>query len=138
MSASLAQLHQRLGVTTVYVTHDQTGAMTLGQRVAVMRDGKVLQVDTPKQLYERPTNLFIAAFIGSPAMNLAEPDFDGEAITFGGHRIPLAAGRRPAPRAERASRGSRSAMPAHGRSTPAGSRCQRWPRFSTSPRARCY
>ncbi len=72
MRASLAQLHQRLGVTTVYVTHDQTEAMTLGQRVAVMRDGKILQVDRPQQLYERPHNLFIAAFIGSPAMNLVD------------------------------------------------------------------
>src|SRR5438477_3995872 len=64
MRASLAQLHERLRVTTVYVTHDQTEAMTLGQRVAVMRDGRVLQVDEPKDLYERPSNLFIASFIG--------------------------------------------------------------------------
>src|SRR5579884_3208915 len=64
MRASLAQLHQRLGVTTVYVTHDQTEAMTLGQRVAVMRDGRLLQVDRPQRLYERPRDVFIAAFIG--------------------------------------------------------------------------
>ena len=66
MRASLAQLHQRLGVTTVYVTHDQVEAMTLGQRVAVMRDGQILQVDTPQALYERPVDLFVAGFIGSP------------------------------------------------------------------------
>src|SRR6185295_10879253 len=70
MRASLAQLHQQLGVTTVYVTHDQVEAMTLGQRVAVMRDGRILQVDTPQALYERPRDLFVAGFIGSPAMNL--------------------------------------------------------------------
>jgi multiple sugar transport system ATP-binding protein len=94
MRASLAQLHQKLGVTTVYVTHDQTEAMTLGQRVAVMRDGNLLQVDRPQQLYASPKNLFIAAFIGSPAMNLVEAAFDGEAVVFGQYRVPLAA--RPA------------------------------------------
>ena len=72
MRASLAQLHQQLGVTTVYVTHDQVEAMTLGQRVAVMRDGHILQVDTPQTLYEQPGDLFVAGFIGSPAMNLVE------------------------------------------------------------------
>ena len=77
MRASLAQLHQRLGVTTVYVTHDQTEAMTLGQRVAVMRDGRILQCDRPQVLYARPDNLFIAAFIGSPAMNLVEATLRG-------------------------------------------------------------
>ena len=94
MRASLAQLHQRLGVTTVYVTHDQTEAMTLGQRVAVMRDGRFLQVDTPKQLYERPTNLFIAAFIGSPAMNLVDATVDGDGVRFGQFHVPVR--RRPA------------------------------------------
>ena len=83
MRASLAQLHQRLGVTTVYVTHDQTEAMTLGQRVAVMRGGKILQVDRPKELYERPNDLFIAAFIGSPAMNLVEATVDEAGARFG-------------------------------------------------------
>src|SRR5881398_1016800 len=72
MRASLAQLHERLRVTTVYVTHDQTEAMTLGQRVAVMRDGRLLQIDAPQRLYEEPRDLFVAAFIGSPAMNLVE------------------------------------------------------------------
>jgi multiple sugar transport system ATP-binding protein len=95
MRASLAQLHQRLGVTTVYVTHDQTEAMTLGQRVAVMRDGRFLQVDRPKRLYEQPTNLFIAAFIGSPAMNLVEATVDGDTIRFGQFHLPFDGGRRP-------------------------------------------
>ena len=95
MRASLAQLHQRLGITTVYVTHDQTEAMTLGQRVAVMRDGHILQVDRPQQLYAEPLNLFIAAFIGSPAMNLVEATIEGGEVTFGQYRVPLATPRQP-------------------------------------------
>ncbi len=89
MRASLAQLHQRLGVTTVYVTHDQTEAMTLGQRVAVMRDGHILQCDRPQVLYRRPNNLFIAAFIGSPAMNLVAGTVEGDAVRFGQYRVPV-------------------------------------------------
>ncbi len=96
MRASLAQLHQRLGVTTVYVTHDQVEAMTLGQRVAVMRDGRILQVDTPQALYERPRDVFVAGFIGSPAMNLVEATIDGGDVVFGQFRIPLDWSRRPA------------------------------------------
>jgi multiple sugar transport system ATP-binding protein len=90
MRASLAQLHQRLGVTTVYVTHDQTEAMTLGQRVAVMRDGHILQCDSPQELYARPNDLFIAAFIGSPAMNLVEAFRDGDTLRFGQFTLPVA------------------------------------------------
>ncbi len=89
MRASLAQLHRRLGVTTVYVTHDQTEAMTLGRRVAVMRDGRILQCDSPQHLYARPADLFIAGFIGSPAMNLVEATVDGDAIRFGQYRLPV-------------------------------------------------
>jgi multiple sugar transport system ATP-binding protein len=96
MRASLAQLHQRLGVTTVYVTHDQVEAMTLGQRVAVMRDGRILQVDTPQTLYEHPRDLFVAGFIGSPAMNLVEARVDGEEVVIGQFRLPLPTNRRPA------------------------------------------
>jgi multiple sugar transport system ATP-binding protein len=95
MRASLAQLHARLGVTTVYVTHDQTEAMTLGQRVAVMNDGRILQCDTPQRLYDRPENVFVAAFIGTPAMNLVEAALDGDGVLFGGIRLPLDASRRP-------------------------------------------
>jgi multiple sugar transport system ATP-binding protein len=95
MRTSLQQLHARLGTTTVYVTHDQVEAMTLGQRVAVMRTGQLQQVDAPQRLYEDPTNLFVAAFIGSPAMNLIETDVGGDAIGFGGYSIPLDRERRP-------------------------------------------
>ena len=95
MRASLAQLHSRLGVTTVYVTHDQTEAMTLGQRVAVLNDGRVLQVDSPQRLYQHPGNLFVAAFIGTPAMNLVEASIGGDEVAFGTLRIPLDRDRRP-------------------------------------------
>ena len=95
MRASLSQLHARLGVTTVYVTHDQTEAMTLGHRVAVLNHGRVLQIDTPQRLYDHPANVFVAAFIGTPAMNLVEASVDGDAVEFGGVRVPLDPGRRP-------------------------------------------
>jgi multiple sugar transport system ATP-binding protein len=90
MRAELANLHARLGATTVYVTHDQVEAMTLGQRVAVMREGRIQQVDTPKSLYTYPANVFVASFMGSPAMNLVEARLDGDTLEFGGHRIALA------------------------------------------------
>jgi multiple sugar transport system ATP-binding protein len=95
MRTSLQQLHSRLGTTTVYVTHDQVEAMTLGQRVAVMRDGRVQQVDAPQRLYDEPANVFVAAFIGSPAMNLAKGRADGDAIQLGNLTIPLDRERRP-------------------------------------------
>ncbi|HSP71998.1 MAG TPA: ABC transporter ATP-binding protein, partial [Gaiellaceae bacterium] len=71
-------------------------AMTLGQRVAVLRDGRLQQVDTPQNLYRDPDNLFVAAFIGSPSMNLVEARLHGDAVEFGGFRIPLAPSNRPA------------------------------------------
>ena len=98
MRAELARLHERLGVTTIYVTHDQVEAMTLGTRVAVMRGGTVQQVDTPQTLYRAPTNLFVAAFIGSPSMNLVEAELGGDAVSFAGFTVPLASDRRPAGR----------------------------------------
>jgi multiple sugar transport system ATP-binding protein len=82
MRAELARLHDRLGVTTVYVTHDQVEAMTLGQRVAVLRDGVLQQVDTPQNLFHHPTNLFVAAFIGSPSMNLIDAQIDNGRVSF--------------------------------------------------------
>jgi multiple sugar transport system ATP-binding protein len=91
MRAQLAQLHERLGVTTVYVTHDQVEAMTLGQRVAVLRDGILQQCDTPQRLFHHPVNLFVAAFIGSPSMNLVEARVADGAISFAGYTLPLAA-----------------------------------------------
>jgi multiple sugar transport system ATP-binding protein len=87
MRAQLSALHARLGTTTIYVTHDQVEAMTLGHRVAVMRDGRILQVDTPQGLYAAPANLFVAAFIGSPAMNLVEADVVDDGIAFGTWRL---------------------------------------------------
>jgi multiple sugar transport system ATP-binding protein len=96
MRASLAQLHARLAVTSVYVTHDQTEAMTLGQRVAVMRDGRIVQVDVPQRLYHAPRDLFVAAFIGSPSMNLVEAKVNADEIAFGQFRVPLDPVRRPA------------------------------------------
>jgi multiple sugar transport system ATP-binding protein len=74
MRAEIARIQRDLGATTIYVTHDQVEAMTLGDRVAVMRDGYLQQVGSPKELYERPVNLFVAEFIGSPAMNLVGAD----------------------------------------------------------------
>jgi multiple sugar transport system ATP-binding protein len=95
MRASLAQLHDRVGTTTVYVTHDQVEAMTLGHRVAAMSEGRIEQVDTPQALYQDPANLFVAAFIGSPAMNLVEARLNGEELAFANVRIPLHPSRRP-------------------------------------------
>jgi multiple sugar transport system ATP-binding protein len=95
MRTSLQELHNRLRTTTIYVTHDQVEAMTLGQRVAVMQDGKIQQVDAPQRLYEEPANLFVAAFIGSPAMNLVSTSVGGDSIGLGGYTIPLDRERRP-------------------------------------------
>jgi multiple sugar transport system ATP-binding protein len=89
MRAYIARLHQELGTTTVYVTHDQVEAMTMGDRVAVMRDGRIEQVAEPSVLYERPANMFVAGFIGSPAMNLVQARLDGHELAFGEQRITL-------------------------------------------------
>jgi multiple sugar transport system ATP-binding protein len=93
MRAEILRLQRTLAVTTIYVTHDQTEAMTMGDRVAVMRKGQLQQVARPQQLYERPTNLFVAEFIGSPAMNLVEADLvgegDGLVARFGTHALRL-------------------------------------------------
>ena len=99
--AQLTQLHHRLGVTTVYVTHDQVEAMTLGHRVAVLRDGRLQQFDTPRAVFRDPANLFVAAFIGSPAMNFVPAVIAGGTVRFAGHTValapdsPLAAADRP-------------------------------------------
>jgi multiple sugar transport system ATP-binding protein len=91
--AELAALHDRLGATTIYVTHDQIEAMTLGDRVAVLKDGELQQADTPQRLFDAPVNLFVATFIGSPAMNLTEGrlirDDGGLAVVFSGHKVPV-------------------------------------------------
>ena len=95
MRAELARLHERLATTTVYVTHDQIEAMTLGQRVTVMRNGLIQQVGAPQQLYRDPVNLFVAAFLGSPSMNLVDATVEGDHVEFAGFRLALAPGRRP-------------------------------------------
>src|ERR671936_2488868 len=91
MRAEIHALQRRLAVTTLYVTHDQVEAMTLGDRVAVMRDGRLQQVDTPQALYNSPVNEFVAGFIGSPSINLVEAELqrtDGSlSVAFGEHTI---------------------------------------------------
>ena len=93
MRREIARLHARLGTTMIYVTHDQVEAMTLGNRIAVLSAGRLQQVDTPMALYERPENLFVAGFIGSPPMNLIRGRIGGDSTVFeptgGGIRIPV-------------------------------------------------
>ncbi len=89
MRADIAALQSDFGITTVYVTHDQSEAMTLGHRVAVLKDGLLQQCDTPRMLYERPTNTFVAGFIGSPAMNLCTMPLSNGAVSLGGVPIPI-------------------------------------------------
>ncbi len=86
----IAALQQRLGVTTVYVTHDQVEAMTMGDRVAVMRDGLLQQVASPLELYDTPVNLFVAGFIGSPAMNLMKGKRVEDGVMIGDYKVPVA------------------------------------------------
>ena len=98
MRAEIAALQRELGVTTVYVTHDQVEAMTMGDRVCVLKDGYLQQVDTPQNLYDHPDNVFVGAFIGSPSMNLYEgvvtmDPSGGASVTLGSNSIALGAGR---------------------------------------------
>jgi multiple sugar transport system ATP-binding protein len=95
MRAELTRLHERLGTTTLYVTHDQVEAMTLGQRVTALRDGVVQQVGTPQELYRDPVNLFVAAFLGSPSMNLVQARVEGDEVRFGSLAFALDPDRRP-------------------------------------------
>jgi multiple sugar transport system ATP-binding protein len=87
--ANIASLQARLGTTTIYVTHDQVEAMTMGHRVAVLKDARLQQVDTPRNLYERPDNVFVAEFIGSPAMNLRTAKLNGHGALLGGGPLRL-------------------------------------------------
>ena len=89
MRAEITSLQKQLGVTTIYVTHDQTEAMTMGDRVAVLKGGVLQQVDTPKRLYESPVNAFVAGFIGSPSMNLFEATLTGDELMSGALAIRL-------------------------------------------------
>jgi multiple sugar transport system ATP-binding protein len=93
MRADIAKLQRELGVTTIYVTHDQVEAMTMGDRVAVMSKGRLQQVDAPQRLYDRPENLFVAGFIGTPPMNLIEGTASvngGVSVDLGGNKLPIA------------------------------------------------
>jgi multiple sugar transport system ATP-binding protein len=96
MRAEIHKLQRELGVTTIYVTHDQTEAMTMGDRVAVMRSGHLQQVDNPERLYELPANQFVAGFIGSPAMNMVPARLtrrdDDMIVSFGRHQLVVDAG----------------------------------------------
>src|SRR5918992_1192828 len=89
MRTEVSRIQQRLGTTTVYVTHDQVEALTLGDRVAVMRGGSIQQVDSPKNLYEQPSNLFVAGFIGSPSMNFLPARLDGDQVQLPFGQAPL-------------------------------------------------
>jgi multiple sugar transport system ATP-binding protein len=100
--SQIAALQRRLGVTTVYVTHDQVEAMTMGDRVAVLKDGILQQIDTPRTMYDAPKNVFVAGFIGSPAMNLLQVDVEGNVMHFGGADLPM-----PRETAEEAGKGGR-------------------------------
>ncbi|WKK71947.1 sn-glycerol-3-phosphate ABC transporter ATP-binding protein UgpC [Rathayibacter oskolensis] len=86
----IGTLQRRLGITTVYVTHDQTEALTMGDRIAVLKDGLLQQVGTPRDLYENPNNVFVAGFIGSPAMNLFHADVTDGGVKFGDTVLPIA------------------------------------------------
>ena len=98
--SQIAELQRRLGVTTVYVTHDQVEAMTMGNRVAVLRDGRLQQCATPRELYDNPVNQFVAGFIGSPAMNLQTAPLTDGGAELGGTILPLPAATRTAARQE--------------------------------------
>ena len=92
MRAELSRMHERLAVTTLYVTHDQVEAMTLGKRVAVMREGTIQQCDTPRALFDQPRNVFVATFMGSPPMNLLKANRTAGGIRFGRFELPLDGG----------------------------------------------
>jgi multiple sugar transport system ATP-binding protein len=89
MRAELLSLHQRIGISTIYVTHDQTEATTLGDRVVVMRHGVVQQVDAPERLYRKPANMFVAGFIGSPAMNFVQGTLSNGGVALGSHSVTV-------------------------------------------------
>ena len=115
--SQIAQLQRRLGVTTVYVTHDQVEAMTMGDRVAVMRDGLLQQVDTPRRVYDAPANTFVAGFLGSPPMNLVEADVTDAGLVVGDVRWELTGETAAAVRGER--RVVAGVRPEHWRLVPA-------------------
>ena len=139
MRTEVSRIQQRLGVTTVYVTHDQTEAMTLGDRVAVMRAGQLQQVDSPKELYNNPRNIFVAGFIGSPSMNFFTAHVEGGKVRLPFGEVDLPQGVQAGRRGHRGHppRGLRGRV-AHGRprrttssSRPRSTSSSRWARRST-------
>jgi ABC-type sugar transport systems, ATPase components len=131
MRAELSRMRQRLAVTTLYVTHDQIEAMTLGERVAVMREGTIQQCDTPRRLFDRPRNVFVATFMGSPPMNLLQAEVTAAGIRFGKYELPLAAGiKRPTTGSSKLLVGLRPGDVALDRSAPG-----HWPRIEVVPHA---
>jgi multiple sugar transport system ATP-binding protein len=131
MRAELSSMHERLAVTTIYVTHDQVEAMTLGARVAVMRDGTIQQCDTPRRLFDQPRNVFVATFMGSPPMNLLKAKITARGIRFGRYELQLAAELRiPDAAPSELLVGLRPADMALDRSAPG-----HWPRIEVVPHA---
>ena len=134
----IAALQTRLGVTTVYVTHDQVEAMTMGDRVAVMKDGVLQQCDTPLNLYDSPKNLFVAGFIGSPAMNLIEGEVAEDGIHIGDYVVPVCRARSwPRPSNEKTSRAGHPAgeLRRSVRATTASASTSPWSRSSARTRS---
>jgi multiple sugar transport system ATP-binding protein len=129
MRSELSRMRERLAVTTLYVTHDQVEAMTLGERVAVMREGVLQQCDTPRNLFDRPRNVFVATFMGSPPMNLLKAEATEAGIRFGRHLLPLGgAAAVPAGAPRSLLIGLRPGDLALDRGAPAG-----WPRIDVVP-----
>ncbi|MFD1032284.1 ABC transporter ATP-binding protein [Metaplanococcus flavidus] len=89
MRTEISKLHQRLKTTTIYVTHDQTEAMTMATRIVIMKDGVIQQVGTPKEVYDQPDNMFVAGFIGSPAMNFFNGRIEGDSFVMGQVKLPI-------------------------------------------------
>ena len=89
MRSEIIKLHEKLGATTIYVTHDQTEAMTMASRIVVMKDGYIQQIDTPKEIYNHPVNMFVASFVGSPAMNFIPGKIEKGAFCTGNYRVQL-------------------------------------------------
>ena len=130
MRVELSRMRERLGVTTLYVTHDQIEAMTLGERVAVMREGTIQQCDTPRRLFDQPRNVFVATFMGSPPMNLLKAERTAGGIRFGRYELPFEAGVIPPAVPSTWLMGLRPGDLALDRSAPS-----HWPRIEAVPHA---
>ena len=131
MRVEIAKLHQHIGATMIYVTHDQTEAMTLADQIVVMRAGKIEQVGTPQQLYENPDNLFVAGFIGSPRMNFLKAGCGRRNGAPGGGRLPADAGSSPT-RPTCWSASGRSISSSRSRPTYASASTSMWSRTSAA------